>query len=98
MQHHLASSKRAGVTPEDWKQLKTNDYSRFTPKEQAALRYAEKMTKGPTNTASAEADELKKHFTEAQVVDLVCEVALVNFTNRVTDGLALEFEMAAEKI
>jgi alkylhydroperoxidase family enzyme len=86
------------LTQDDWKQLKTNDYSKFTPKEQAALRYAEKITKGPTNTASAEADELKKHFSEDQVVDLVCEVALVNLTNRITDGLGLELEMAAEKI
>lgn len=86
------------MTPEDWKQLKNSDYSKFTPKEQAALKYADKMTKGPTNTASAEADELKKHFTEDQIVDLVCEVALVNFTNRVTDGLGLELEMTAEKI
>ena len=86
------------MTPEDWKQLKSNDYSKFSPKEQAALRYAEKMTKGPTNTASAEADELKKHFSEDQVVDLVCEVALVNLTNRITDGLGLELDMAVEKI
>ncbi len=85
------------MTQEDWKQLKSNDYSKFTPKEQAALRYAEKMTKGPTNTASAEADELKKHFSQDQIVDLVCEVALVNLTNRITDGLGLELEMAAEK-
>ncbi len=85
------------MTQEDWKQLKTNDYSKFTPKEQAALRYAEKITKGPTNTASAEADDLKKHFSEAQIVDLVCEVALTNLTNRITDGLGLELEMAAEK-
>ena len=55
------------------------------------------MTKGPTNTASAQADELKKHFSEDQIVDLVCEVALVNLTNRITDGLGLELEMAAEK-
>ena len=86
------------MTQEDWKQLKSNDYSKFTPKEQAALRYADKMTKGPTNTASAEADALKQHFSEDQIVDLVCEVALVNLTNRITDGLGLELEMAAEKI
>src|ERR1700752_1490796 len=29
LQHHLASSKRAGVTPEDWKALKQGDYTRF---------------------------------------------------------------------
>src|ERR1700691_3503583 len=28
LQHHLASSKRVGLTPEDWNALKHGDYSR----------------------------------------------------------------------
>jgi len=56
------------------------------------LRYAEKITRGPSNSASAEADALKKLFSEEQMVDIVCEVALVNLTNRITDGLGLEVE------
>ena len=64
------------------------------------MRYAEKITRGPTNLAGAEADALKKHFSDPEIVDLVAEVALVNFTNRVTDGLGLEVEpeFAQEKI
>src|SRR5437868_14096191 len=34
LQHHLASSKRAGLAPEDWKALQAGDYSRFSDKEQ----------------------------------------------------------------
>ncbi|MBV9088073.1 MAG: hypothetical protein JO187_03535 [Acidobacteria bacterium] len=56
------------------------------------LRFAEKITRGPTNSASVEADALKKYFNEEQIVDIVAEVALVNMTNRITDGLALEIE------
>src|SRR4029077_11474597 len=33
LQHHLASSKRGGLTPEDWGALKQGNYSRFTDKE-----------------------------------------------------------------
>src|SRR5262252_8108660 len=44
LQHHLASSKRVGVTPDDWQGLKAGTYSRFAEKEQAALIYAEKLT------------------------------------------------------
>src|SRR6204780_5873618 len=29
-QHHVASSKRAGLTAEDWTALKSGNYSRFT--------------------------------------------------------------------
>ncbi len=50
------------------------------------------MTRGPTASAGAEADALKQYFSDAEMVDLVAEVALVNFTNRVTDGLGLEVE------
>jgi len=58
------------------------------------------MTRGPTNSAGAEADALKQHFSEPEIVDLVAEVALVNLTNRITDGLGLEVEpeFAQEKI
>src|SRR3954466_10974495 len=38
-QHHVASSKRAGLTAEDWAALKGGDYSRYSPKEQTALTY-----------------------------------------------------------
>jgi alkylhydroperoxidase family enzyme len=64
------------------------------------LRYAEKITRTPTYDAGAEADALKQHFSDPEIVDLVAEVALVNFTNRVTDGLGLEVEpeVAQEKI
>src|SRR5579872_4480838 len=34
-QHHLASSKRAGLTADDWAALKAGDYSRYSPKEKA---------------------------------------------------------------
>src|SRR5437899_4311700 len=37
LQHHLVSSKRVGLTPEDWSALKQANYSRFSEKEKAAL-------------------------------------------------------------
>jgi len=100
LKHHLASSKRAGLTSEDWRALKNPQQSNFSAKEKSALRYAEKITRGPTSQAAAEADALKQHFSDLEIVDLVAEVALVNFTNRVTDGLGLEVEpeFATEKI
>ena len=36
-QHHVASSKRAGLTAEDWQALKAGSYARFAEKEQTAL-------------------------------------------------------------
>lgn len=98
LQHHLASSKRAGVTSEDWQSLKSGDYSKFSPQEQTALKFAEKLTLESRNIDDADFAELKQHFSEEQIVDLDVLVALVNFTNRITDPLGAEMEFPEEKI
>jgi alkylhydroperoxidase family enzyme len=41
---------------------------------------------------------LKKHFSDAEIVDLHLLVGLVNLTNRFTDPLGLEVEFPEEKI
>jgi alkylhydroperoxidase family enzyme len=41
---------------------------------------------------------LKKHFNDAEIVDIHLLVGLVNLTNRFTDPLGLEVEFAQEKI
>jgi uncharacterized peroxidase-related enzyme len=98
LQHHVASSKRTGLTAEDWKALSQGDYSRFGEKDQAALQYAEKLTRAPKNAADADFSALKKHFSEEQIVDIHLLIGLVNLTNRVTGPLGLEVEFPEEKI
>jgi uncharacterized peroxidase-related enzyme len=98
LQHHLASSKRAGLTAEDWAALKANDHSRFTEKERAALAYTEKLTRNPHSVTDADFADLKKHFSEAEIVDLHLLVGLANLTNRFTDPLGLEVEFPEEKL
>src|SRR5229473_3004086 len=53
-QHHVASSKRLGFTPEDWSALKTGNYSRYSEKERAALTYVEKLTRTPHDITDAD--------------------------------------------
>jgi uncharacterized peroxidase-related enzyme len=98
LQHHLAGSRRVGVTPEEWQALRNADYSHFSPQEQAALKFAEKITMASHNVGDSDFAPLKEHFTEEQIVDLNCLAALVNFTNRVTDPLGAELEFPPEKI
>jgi uncharacterized peroxidase-related enzyme len=98
LQHHIAASKRAGLTADDWGALKQGDYRRFSEKEQAALAYAEKLTRTPREIADSDVAGLKKHFTDAEIVDLHLLVGLANLTNRFTDPLGLELEMPEEKI
>ena len=97
-QHHIQGSKRAGITSEQMKALKEGNYSGFTAPEQVALRYAEKLTRTPEGAGDADFAELKKHFSDEQIVDLHMLIGLANLTNRVTGPLALEVEFPEEKI
>ena len=80
------------------KGLKDGNYAGFGAPEQAALRYAEKLTRTPDGALDTDFTELKKHFSDEQVVDLHMLIGLANLTNRVTGPLALEVEFPEEKI
>jgi len=97
-QHHIASSKRAGLTSEDWAALRAGNYSRYTDKERAALTYIEKLTRAPHEITQKDSDELKKRFSDPEIVDIHMLAGLANLTNRVTDPLGLELEFPEEKI
>ena len=98
LQHHLASSKRAGVTPEEWAELKEGNFSKFTEKERQALIHAEKLTHAPGAVVDADFTELSKHFSDAEIVDIHMLTGLANLTNRVTSSLGLEVEFPEERI
>jgi len=98
LQHHLASGKRAGIAASDWIALKSEDFSLYTPKEQAALDYAQKLTRDPHSVSDADFIPLKEHFTDPEIVDLHMLIGLINLTNRLTDPLGLSVEFAEEKI
>jgi AhpD family alkylhydroperoxidase len=67
LQHHLASSKRAGLTPEDWGPLKQGNYSIYGDKERAVLTYIEKLTRLPTKLLPADFNELKLEMPEEKI-------------------------------
>src|SRR5580704_9033563 len=93
LQHHLASSKRVGLTSDDWTALKQGNYSRYSEKEKAALTYVEKLTRSPHEINDSDFNELKKHFADPEIVDVHMLTGLANLTNRFTDPVGLELEM-----
>jgi uncharacterized peroxidase-related enzyme len=98
LQHHLTSSKRVGVTRDDWQNLKGGQHGNFSEKEEAALDFAEKLTREPHSVAEADIQSLKLHFSDAEIVDLDLLVGLANLTNRFTDPLGADLEFAEEKL
>lgn len=97
-QHHVSSSKRAGLGAADWAALKAGNYVHYNEKERAALTYVEKLTRAPHEITETDFDELKKHFSDPEIVDIHMLAGLANLTNRLTDPLGLELEFPEEKM
>lgn len=59
----------------------------FSSEERAVLRFTGLLTSRPGVVEQRDLDELGRHFTEEQVLDLVVVIATANWTNRINDGL-----------
>lgn len=97
-QHHVTSSKRVGLTPDDWAALKAGDYSRFDDKSRVALTYIDKLTRVPQSITDTDFAPLREQFSAPEIVDIHLLTGLANLTNRFTDPLGLQLEFAEENI
>ena len=72
-------ARRQGLSEERIQQALT-DYNtdEFTPKERAALRYSELMTRDEKQIDEPFYDQLREHFTEGELVELGVFIALCN--------------------
>lgn len=73
------------MVPSEWEALQAGDYARFTPAEQAALNFADKLTREVDNVTDADFVALKQFFSAEQLVDLDLLVELFNITTRSAD-------------
>ena len=93
-QAHTAvnASRRGGIdgrVPAVW-EFETSDL--FTESERAALRLARDAATAPGSTTEKHFDELRRFFSEEQIVDLVAVISLFGFLNRWNDTMATELE------
>jgi alkylhydroperoxidase family enzyme len=70
--------------------LAWRDSKLFTPLERAALEYAERITTTGQKVDDALFAELKKHFSEAQIVELTAAIAMENFRSKFNPPLGIE--------
>ena len=70
--------------------LNWRDSKLFSPAERVALEYAERITYTDRQVDDALFAELKKHFTEAQIVELTAVIALENFRSKFNPTLGVE--------
>ncbi len=62
----------------------------FTHAEKAALRLAETVTVDPHAVSDEQFDELKSHYSEGEIVELLCAIGLFNYFNRFNNALKME--------
>jgi len=64
----------------------------FTPAEKAAMAWAEYLTERSYRQHPEAMPELKKHFTEPQIVEITMVSGFFNFWNRFVDSLQVDLE------
>jgi alkylhydroperoxidase family enzyme len=70
--------------------LNWRDSKLFSPAERVALEYAERITYTDRQVDDALFAEVKKHFTEAQIVELTAAIAMENFRSKFNPPLGIE--------
>ena len=91
LSHHLKTGREAGLTENEIREIQTEQYQNFTPKERAALHYARELTR-TCDVENDTRDQIQEQFSNDQVVELTLVIALANFTNRFNNGLSVEVE------
>ena len=89
MEVHTALARQIGVSEGLLDALYHIDEHRdaFTPRELAALRYAEIMTTSARDVDEELWDELQSYFDDGELVELSTVIGLFNFFNRFADAL-----------
>lgn len=82
---HLPGARKAEITEKQLEALKAGHDEGFTGAERAAIHYALELTR--TADAEASREEMFRHFTDEQVVEITLVAAMSNFTNRFNNGL-----------
>lgn len=66
------------------------DSNLFSEAERLALEYAERITYTDQKVDDALVDKLKKHYSDAQIVELTAAIAMENFRSKFNPPLGVE--------
>ncbi len=62
----------------------------FTPAARAALKLAEKMTRDMNSVSDEDFEELRKHYSESDIIELASTIGMFNYFNRFTAALRID--------
>src|SRR5579875_2977428 len=89
MAHTAHTAERVGIAADKEKALWEYEAS---PLFTAAQRVAQGAAQVPNAVTDQDFEELKKYYTDTQIVDIVAVIALFGFLNRFNDTMATELE------
>jgi alkylhydroperoxidase family enzyme len=59
----------------------------FDEKDKLVIHFADQVTRGAATVRDPQLAELKRHFSDEQLVELTATISVANFTNRINDAL-----------
>ena len=84
-------ARRHGWSDEQVEQLAGfRDRTDFTAAAKAALELAERVTRDPHEVDDEFWAELRKHYDEGEIIELLAAIGLFNYFNRFNDALRME--------
>lgn len=81
-----------GVSEQELQDIITGDYRPENDMEQACFDYVRSASEDPTSVPDETLQQLKKHLTPPQIVELACVVGFWKFYNTVHDSLHIPVE------
>jgi alkylhydroperoxidase family enzyme len=82
-------SRRLGGTDAQLAAVASGDYGVFEEPWRAAMRYADMMTPTPGIVSAEVYDEMARHWTPEQIVEITAVVCMFAFFNRFAHALAI---------
>ena len=80
-------ARRLGATTDQLDAVARGDYGSFDDAWRSAFRYADAMTPTPGIVDAARFDDLSRHWSPTQIVEITAVICMYNFFNRFAHAL-----------
>src|ERR1700759_4746650 len=101
MSHNVPLGKKIGLTEAQIAAAQGNNYMTspdLDDRQKAAVRWAEAVTSMTARDDDNAFAEMKKHFSEKQIVELTVFCGMWNYSNRLCEALHIDLEQAEQRI
>ncbi|MFC1491951.1 carboxymuconolactone decarboxylase family protein [Nitrospinota bacterium] len=99
MTHNTALGQAAGITDEQLEAIASDDYMEsphLSPRERAAVLWAEHFTRNTIRERPDVFEEARKHFSDAELVELSLMSGKQGSSNRLMDSFQIPIEEEAD--